>query len=96
MWILVIFYQGDESTYEPIIKLLHGLNHQYDLPLRQIEYGLKKAEKYVNDSLAVDVPKAPELFKLFNEKVKQVTFVSEFAWKTPFLCILELMFTFIK
>jgi hypothetical protein len=55
------------------------LNHQYDLPLRQIEYGVKKAEKYINDSLSVDVPKAPELFKKFNEKIKLVTFVSEYA-----------------
>jgi hypothetical protein len=41
------------------VKLLASLNHQYGLPHRQIEYGLKKAEVYVNEDLKLDVPKAP-------------------------------------
>ena len=50
---------------EAIVKLLHSLNHHYDLPLRQIEFGIKKAELYVSESLKLDVPKAPELLQTF-------------------------------
>ena len=64
---------------DAITKLLHALNHHYDLPLRQIEYGIKKAEHYVHDSLQVDVPKAPELLQSMLEKLKKVTFISEWA-----------------
>lgn len=48
---------------EAIVKLIHGLNHVYYVSKRQIELGLKNAEKYVIETLQVDVPHAPELLK---------------------------------
>lgn len=68
------------TVQEALIKLLHGLNHQYDLPKRQIDFGLKKAEKYIHDSLKVDVPHAPELFEALKLKLVKVKFVSDDEW----------------
>jgi hypothetical protein len=58
-----------------VIKLIHGLNHHFDLPKRQIEFGVKKAEKYVMEDLVVDVPHAPKILGEFLEKMKNVTFI---------------------
>lgn len=68
-------HQGNEANIEAILKLLIGLNSQFCLPFRQIEFGLKKAEEYVNETLKVDVPKSPELLQIFKEGFSKITFV---------------------
>ena len=45
------------------------MNEHYNLTRRQITLGLKKAEIYVETSLNVDVPSAPETFKKLKEAI---------------------------
>jgi MA3 domain len=68
---------GEDHVIEAIVKLLAGLNHHYELPKRQVDAGLLRAERYVSDTLKVDVPKAPELLQFFKERLRQVKFIDE-------------------
>ena len=59
---------------EAILKLIKGLNHQFSLSERQIRFGVKKAENYVQETLKLDVPNSPELFAQIQEKLKNIPF----------------------
>ena len=59
---------------EAILKLIKGLNHQFSLSERQIRFGVKKAENYVQETLKLDVPNSPELFEQIQEKLKNIPF----------------------
>ena len=59
---------------EAMLKLLKGLNHQFSLSERQIRFGVKKAENYVQETLKLDVPNSPELFAKIQEKLKNIPF----------------------
>lgn len=60
---------------EAIAKLFLGLNHHYDLFKGQIDFGIKKAEKYVGEDLKVDVPHAPETLEAFKMRLSHLKFV---------------------
>lgn len=62
---------------DAIVNLIGELNHHYDLPKRQIEFGMKKAEIYVNETLKIDVPHAPQLLETFNEKLSKISLAQE-------------------
>ena len=59
---------------EAMLKLLKGLNHQFSLSERQIRFGVKKSENYVQETLKLDVPNSPELFAQIQEKLKNIPF----------------------
>ena len=62
---------------EAILKLIKGLNHQFSLSERQIRFGVKKAENYVQETLKLDVPNSPELFAKIQENLKNIPFEKE-------------------
>ena len=62
---------------DAILKLLKGLNHQFSLSERQIRFGVKKAENYVQETLKLDVPNSPELFAKIQENLKNIPFEKE-------------------